>query len=139
MFGPGFDSRHLHQMYDPLRKKDVAATAEEQVRQWFIGVLHDSVGVPLHLMMSEVGFKFGDKRYRADILVYDRAGGHLAIVECKRPEVALTPAVLEQAMRYNAVLGVRYLFVTNGTHTFAYRLIDGVFSPLAALPAYNQM
>ena len=126
-------------MYDPLRRKDVAATPEEQVRQWFIGVLRDGVGVPEHLMMSEVGFRFGDKRYRADILVYDRSGGHLAIVECKRPEVELTPAVLEQAMRYNAVLGVRYLFVTNGTRTFAYSLAGGVFVPLKEMPAYSDM
>ena len=46
-------------LYDPLRRKEVAATPEEQVRQWFIGVLRDSCGVPAHLMMSEAGLKLG--------------------------------------------------------------------------------
>ena len=39
-------------IWDPLRKKNVAATPEEQVRQWFIVQLRDVFGVPMHMMMS---------------------------------------------------------------------------------------
>ena len=54
-------------IWDPLRRKEVAATPEEQVRQWFIAaVLRDTVKVPMHMMMSEVGFRYGNKQYRAD-------------------------------------------------------------------------
>ena len=57
-------------VWDPLRRKEVALTPEEEVRQWFIGdVLHDGMGVPLHMMMSEVSLSFGDKAWRADIVV----------------------------------------------------------------------
>ena len=106
-------------IWDPLRRKTVALTPEERVRQWLIGVLHDGAGVPLHQMMSEVELHFGssDKVWRADILVYGRGGEPLAVVECKRPEVALTPAVLEQALRYNCVLDVRCILITNGAET----------------------
>ena len=41
-------------IWDPLRKKSVKNTPEEAVRQWFIGVLHEGMGVPEHMMGSEV-------------------------------------------------------------------------------------
>lgn len=104
-------------IWDPLRKKEVALTPEEKVRQWFIGLLHDHMKVPMHMMMSEVGFKLGQKMFRADILVYDRQARPIAVVECKRPEVALTEEVLQQAVRYNMVLNVRYIMITNGSRT----------------------
>ena len=59
-------------IWDPLRRKEVALTPEEKVRQWCIGVLADRCKVPMHMMMSEAGFKLGDKMFRADIIVYDR-------------------------------------------------------------------
>ncbi len=126
-------------VWDPLRRKQVAATPEERVRQWFIMQLRDSFGVPEHMMNSEVGFRFGAKPYRADILVYDRDGAPLLVVECKRPEVALTPAVLEQAMRYNSVLQVKFLVVTNGKMTYLYRLEGDRFVPCERFPGYEEL
>lgn len=126
-------------IWDPLRKKEVAATPEERVRQWFIVQLRDAFGVPEHMMNSEVGFKFGAKSWRADILVYDRAGKPLAVVECKRPDVALDAHVIEQAMRYNSVLGVRFLFVTNGKMTYLYGLKGDTFVPLDRIPSFEEM
>lgn len=129
----------MEQYWDPLRKKMVAATPEERVRQWFIGVLRDAMAVPEHMMMSEASLSFGQKTYRADILVWSREARPLAVVECKRPEVELSSAVLEQAMRYNAVLGVRWLIVTNGTKTFLYKKVNGVFTPQQTLPVYGDL
>ena len=126
-------------VWDPLRRKQVAATPEERVRQWFIVQLRDAFGVPEHMMNSEVGFKFGAKSWRADILVYDRAGQPLAVVECKRPDVALDAHVIEQAMRYNSVLGVRFLFVTNGKMTYLYGLKGDTFVPLDRIPSFEEM
>ena len=126
-------------IWDPLRRKEVAATPEERVRQWFIIQLRDTFGVPEHMMNSEVGFKFGAKSWRADILVYDRAGQPLAVVECKRPDVALDAHVIEQAMRYNSVLGVRFLFVTNGKMTYLYGLKGDTFVPLDRIPSFEEM
>ena len=129
----------MEQIWDPLRREMVAATPEERVRQWFIVQLRDRFGVPEHMMRSEVGFRFGGKPYRADILVYGRDAAPLLVVECKRPDVALTPAVLEQAMRYNSVLDVRFLVVTNGNLTYLYRLEGGVFVPCDHIPSYEEM
>ena len=125
--------------WDPLRKKEVAATPEEKVRQWFISTLRDSFKVPEHMMMSETGFTFGKKRYRADILVFDRAGKPLAVVECKAPDVELSGETARQAMRYNAVLDVRFVVLTNGNSTLAFARQGGVFRPIRTLPLYEQM
>ena len=126
-------------LYDPLRRKDVAATPEERVRQWFIALLRDSAGVPPHLMMSEAGMKFGAKSWRADILVYDRSGAPLAVVECKRPGVDVDRSVGAQAMRYESVLGVKWIFLTNGARTLAFRREGAVFVPCTVFPSYEQM
>lgn len=128
-------------IWDPLRKKEVALTPEERVRQWCIGVLNKSMEIPLHMMMSEAGFKLGGKQFRADILVYDRAAQPLMVVECKRPEVDLTQDVLDQAIRYNMVLNVRYIVITNGTKTYICRRNDGAstYEFLNTVPKYSEM
>lgn len=133
----------MRTVFDPLRRKDVALTPEEQVRQWCIGVLAKDIGVPMHMMMSEVGMKLSEKQFRADILVYDRQARPLVVVECKRPEVELDGDVLDQAIRYNMVLNVRYMIITNGRRTIACRRdeTDGniryVF--IEKVPSYNEM
>lgn len=126
-------------VWDPLRKKEVALTPEERVRQWCIGVLRDQMGVPAHLMMSEAGFRLGDKQFRADILVYDRQARPLAVVECKRPEVELTREVLDQVIRYNMVLDVKYMIITNGTRTYICRKGEAGYVFIDYVPVYEQM
>ena len=91
------------------------------------------------MMNSEVGFLFGGKRYRADIIVYDRSGAPVAVVECKRPDVSITEEVATQAMQYNSVLKVRYLILTNGKMTYIYTLKDGVFALCDHIPLYEEM
>ena len=130
-------------IWDPIRKKNVALTPEERVRQWCIGILADHYQVPVHMMMSEAGFKLGEKQYRADILVYDRKMQPLVVVECKRPEVVLTREVLDQAVRYNMVLNVRYMIITNGLKTLILKRNeeDGrvSYAPSGSMPVYNDM
>lgn len=131
------DDRHT--IWDPLRRKEVVLTPEEEVRQWCIGVLSRSMCVPMHMMMSEAGFKLGGKSFRADILVYDRKAQPLMVVECKRPEVALTQEVLDQAIRYNMALNVKYIMITNGTKTFICRRKDAGFVFVDKVPVYDEM
>lgn len=126
-------------LYDPLRRREVACTPEEEVRQWFIVQLRDALGVPAHLMMSEAPLKFGGKAYRADILIYDRSGQPLAVVECKRPSVALGAEVARQALRYDMVLSVRWIILVNGTSVMAFRREGGSFVPSGSLPNYEKM
>ena len=124
-------------VWDPLRKKEVAATPEERVRQWFIGVLKSTAGVPEHMMRSEVGL--GERALRADIVIYDREARPAAVVECKREEVTLTREVLEQGLKYFSVLQVRYIIITNGRSTYAFGRENGGFRQLDTLPSYAEM
>jgi len=133
----------MRTVFDPLRRKEVALTPEEEVRQWCIKVLAGQLQVPMHMMMSEAGFKLGEKKFRADIIVYDRHARPLAVVECKRPEVELSREVLDQVVRYNMVLNVTYMIITNGRQTFACRRMetDGKlhYSFIDKVPSYNEM
>lgn len=126
-------------IWDPLRKKEVALTPEERVRQWCIGVLSRQMEIPLHMMMSEAGFKLGDKQFRADIIVYDRQAAPLVVVECKRPEVELTNEVMDQAIRYNMVLNVEYIIITNGTRTVICKKNSTGYGFMDYVPKYDEM
>lgn len=127
-------------IWDPLRKKEVALTPEERVRQWCIGVMSAQMEVPLHMMMSEAGFRLGEKQLRADIIVFDRNARPLMVVECKRPEVELTREVLDQAIRYNTVLNVRYIMITNGARTvICGKRNDGGYGFIDHIPKYTEM
>ncbi|MBR1705288.1 MAG: type I restriction enzyme HsdR N-terminal domain-containing protein [Bacteroidales bacterium] len=126
-------------IWDPLRKKSVHRTPEEEVRQWFISVLHEGMKVPEHMMMSEVAFRHGQMDYRADIVVYDRSARPLMVVECKRPEVVLDQAVVDQALRYNRELDVAYIVVTNGMKTFMFERKEAGFDFVVKAPTWEEM
>lgn len=126
-------------IWDPLRKKSVRNTPEEQVRQWFISVLHEGMGVPEHMMGSEVALRHGAKEYRADIIVYDRSAKPVMVVECKRPEVTLDQEVVDQALRYNNELDVKYIVITNGGKTFIFERSDGGWTFMQKAPLWEEM
>ena len=127
-------------LWDPLRRKSVAATPEEEVRQWFISaVLHGGLKVPEHMMGSEVSLRQGEKVFRADIVVYGRSAEPLMIVECKRPDVALDQAVVDQAIRYNNILNVKYIAITNGVKTFLFGRTPEGFRFLEKAPSWEEM
>ena len=104
-------------VFDPLRKKHVAATPEEMVRQHFIQWLHIQRGYPLQLMASEYTIKLGRKSFRCDLVAFDKNLNPQIIVECKAPYVKLGNNVLEQVVNYNLVLKVPHLIITNGEST----------------------
>lgn len=126
-------------VFDPLRKKSVPLTPEEKVRQWFITVLRDTCKVPLSHMQSEYSFSLGEKPYRADIMMWNKDGAPLAVVECKRPDVQIDAKVLDQAVRYNMALNLDWLFLTNGLKTVVLKKQNDAFTPVKELPDYERM
>lgn len=126
-------------VWDPLRRKEVALTPEERVRQWFITVLRDELGVPPYEMMSEATLSYGGKAWRADIVVYRRNMTPAMVVECKRPDVELTREVLEQALRYNLVLDVNWIVITNGKKTLVFARDLNSFIRMDHLPDYGEI
>lgn len=105
-------------VFDPLRRKNVALTPEEAVRQFFIEWLNKQRNWPLQLMASEYSIRFNRKSFRCDIVAFNRSLEPQIIVECKAPDVALDNQVLQQIVTYNMVLKVPHLVITNGKDTF---------------------
>lgn len=100
---------------DILRHKFVALTPEEWVRQHFTHYLIAHKGYPPELMANEVAVSFNGMSRRCDTVVYSREGlKPLMIIEYKRPDVEITQKVFNQICRYNMVLEVQYLVVSNG-------------------------
>jgi hypothetical protein len=106
------------QIFDPLRKKYVKLTPEERVRQDTIVWLSKEWEVPLPLMSSEWGFSFNGMQYRADVIVFDRTLQPLMLVECKAPDVPINQMVVDQVIRYNLSLKVKYILITNGKSSY---------------------
>lgn len=111
----------MEEIFDPLRKKRVALTPEENVRQQFIRYLNEKRGWPLHMMGSETEISIGDVKLRCDIVCYGKDLAPKMIVECKRPTVKISSRTFEQIWHYALILKVEYIVVTNGKETFACR------------------
>jgi len=124
------------QVFDPLRKKYVRLTPEEEVRQNIIAWLAQEWGVPLPLMSSEWAFSFNGMQYRADVLVFDRRLQPLMLVECKAHDIPIDRTVVDQVIRYNLSLKVKYILITNGKSSYLcgrnpktgqYEFLDRIF------------
>lgn len=102
------------EVLDPVRRRWVALTPEEWVRQLTIVMLHGRYGYPLELMQVEGAITVNGQTRRCDIVVYGTDGRPYIIVECKRPDVPINQKVCDQACRYNTVLQVPLLMLTNG-------------------------
>lgn len=101
-------------IFDPLRKKNVALTPEEWVRQNFVAFMTGHLGYPSSLMANETAIKLNDTLRRCDTVVYDLNARPLVIVEYKAPDIEITQNVFDQIVRYNMVLHARCLIVSNG-------------------------
>ena len=128
-------------IYDSIREKYVRLTPEEWVRQHFVQYLIHEHDVPAGLVAIEHAFTDLEMPRRADIVVYGRQGQPLLIVECKAPGVPVAQDTFDQVARYNRVLRVPYLTVTNGLEHYACR-IDfeaASYSFLDELPLYDEL
>lgn len=105
-------------IFDSIRKKFLILTPEEWVRQNYIEYLNQEFGYPKSLMTLEQPMKYNRMDKRSDIVCYGNGGEPLLIVECKRPSVKITQKTFDQIARYNMVLKVPYLAVTNGLNHF---------------------
>jgi len=107
---------------DVIRRQYVALTPEEWVRQNFVHFLIEYKGYPQSLMANEVQLKLNGMSRRCDTVVYDRTLRPRVIVEYKAPSVSITQKVFEQICRYNMVLQVDYLIVSNGLAHYCCRI-----------------
>ena len=126
-------------VFDPLRKKHVLLTPEEEVRQKVLYLLVEHLKVPTGLIAVEYSIKVNGLDKRADAVVFGKEGQPLMIVECKAQSVKITDKVLDQAVRYHSALQPKYLLLFNGETCFCYKTAGGSLEALDHLPDYEEM
>ena len=131
------DGKHV--IFDPVRRKFVALTPEEWVRQHFVNYLISDKGYPKELLANEVPLKLNGTSKRCDTVAYNRFLTPLMIVEYKAPHIEITSSVFDQIVRYNMVLHVRYLAVINGISHFCSKIDyeNLTYSFLEGIPEYD--
>ena len=102
------------QILDVLRRKYVALTPEEWVRQHFIHYLIEHKHYPATLLANEVKLQVGDKVLRADSVLYSTTLQPRMIIEYKAPHISITQKTFDQISTYNLLLHADYLVVSNG-------------------------
>ena len=127
------------QVFDPLRRRFVAFTPEEEVRQKVLYLLVEHLQVPAGLVAVEYSLKVNGLDKRADAVVFGTDGSPLMIVECKAASVTVTQAVLDQALRYHSALNPRFLLLSNGVVTYCFKAESQGLMPLNHLPDFLEM
>ncbi len=102
------------QIFDELRKKYVALTPEEWVRQNFIKFLVEHRNFPKSLIAVEKGLTVNKQNKRFDAVAYNNLSQPVMLMEFKAPGVKISQKVFEQIANYNRILKVKYLVVSNG-------------------------
>jgi len=112
-------------IFDPQRKRWVKLTPEEWVRQHFVQYLINQGRYPPGLIGIEMMFRYNTMKKRVDILVHDRKGQPVMIVECKSPDIRISDfyedEVYDQVGGYNLGYKVPYAIVTNGINNYAFK------------------
>lgn len=141
---PTFNVRIKHEnnkanVFDEIRKKWILLTPEEWVRQHLLNYLITQKGVPASLISVEKEIDLNNTRKRYDAVVYNKTMNPVLLIECKAPDVSITESTLEQTLRYNLILGVNYLLMTNGLKQFVIQIENGKAKIISDLPNYSEL
>lgn len=101
-------------LWDEVRRKFVAATPEEFVRQQAVAYLNRNKAYPLSLMRSEAGIRIHGRSKRFDLIACNSQAEVLLLLECKAPGIALNEQAFLQMANYNTGLGAACFWLTNG-------------------------
>lgn len=129
-------------VWDVLRRRYIALTPEEWVRQHFVHYLIEQLGYPSALLANEVSLQMSNgKKLRADTVLYDTELQPRMIIEYKAPDIPLTQKVLEQASTYNLLLHVDYLVISNGMQSYCCKMDyeHQKFLYLERIPSYQNI
>ncbi|BEG98606.1 type I restriction enzyme HsdR N-terminal domain-containing protein [Bacteroides sedimenti] len=128
-------------IFDQIRRRYVALTPEEWVRQHFVQFLINYKGYPSALMANEVLLHLNGTKKRCDTVLYKRDLSARMIIEYKAPQVPITQAVFNQITNYNFVLKVDYLIVSNGMNHFCCKMDyeNQTYTFLDELPDYQSL
>lgn len=129
------------QIWDSLRMQYVALTPEEWVRQHFTNYLTEYLHYPKSLMTNEVSISINNMTRRCDTVLYSKDLKPKMIVEYKRPSVNITQKVFDQICRYNLVMHVDYLVISNGVNHYCCKMDyeKQTYRFLKEIPHYSEL
>lgn len=143
---PGYDAVIIDKegkpmIFDNLRRIYVALTPEEWVRQNFTHYLMEQYDYPATLMANEASITLNNTRRRCDTVVYDRTLRPRMIIEYKAPTVKIDSKVFTQISRYNLVLRVDYLVVSNGLQHYCCKMdyTNNSYEFKQGIPPYHEL
>lgn len=143
---PAYDAklrgtRQKPEIFDFLRRRYVALTPEEWVRQHFTHWLVEQMGYPKGRLGNEIALRIGDKTLRCDSILYDQQARPQMIIEYKAPAVRLQQRVFDQISAYNLLLHVDYLVVSNGLQHYCCRMDyeNGRYRFLSGIPHFSEL
>jgi hypothetical protein len=102
------------QVRDPIRRKFVALTPEEWVRQQLLAFLMTEKQFPEGLIAVERQLQCGNRFRRFDLLAFDNRHQPMILMECKAPDASLDDLVWMQAAMNNTAFGAPWLLLCNG-------------------------
>ena len=128
-------------IWDSLRNRFVTLTPEEEVRQRFIATLITQKGYPAGRMGNEISLIQNNIKRRCDTVVYNKFGSPCAIIEYKAPNIEITQEVFNQITRYNSVLKVDYIIVSNGIRSYCckFNYTNNTYTFMKDIPNYNEI
>ena len=126
-------------VFDIIRRKFVLLTPEEWVRQHFIHFLMNEKKYPQSLMAVEKQIRLNQKLFRFDLVVYHRNGHPFLIAEFKAPGVKISQETFDQVVRYNTMLKVSLVAVSNGLEHFICSIdyTGGKYAYLKEIPDFR--
>lgn len=122
-------------VWDDLRGAWLVLTPEEWVRRHLIAYLETACGAARHRIVQEYPVAMNGAPQRADVVVVDDTARPLILCECKAPDVPVDRHVLAQAVRYNSVVGARYIVLTNGRAHYCYERSEQGYVQCDRFPA----
>ncbi len=122
------------EVWDELRGIWLVLTPEEWVRRHLIAYLTNHCGVHPMRIVQEYAVLLNGQDLRADVVVVDDHAAPLLLAECKAPNVGIGQHAFAQAVRYNSILGARYLILTDGIRPYCHEFRDGAYIPLNDFP-----
>lgn len=128
-------------IFDSQRKRYVALTPEEWVRQNFIRFLIEEKGYPAAYLAIEKQLNMNGMKKRCDAILYNEHAQPFLIIELKAPNVAISQATFDQVAVYNAKLKVDFFIISNGIEHYCCKvnLETARYEFFPEIPDFNQI
>lgn len=126
-------------IWDHIRRRWIVLTPEEWVRQNFTHWMVEGLGYPTPSIGHEISLRLNGQQRRCDAVFYDNTGLPRIIMEFKAPGVSISQRTFDQICRYNIIMQVPLLIVSNGMEHYCVRVKEEKAEFLSEIPPFNML